>query len=499
MVDNKDPKVINFKQPINPHQAMPIKVRESALPEISLDVASKLPVNRQLVGALRGAIHRGLLKVGSRLPPSREAAMQLGVGRNTVVDAYADLLAEGLIETQGRLGSFVASKLASSTVKKVLKSELPHVSLRLSDVQIQRATQDWRLGQARAQLLPLHVWRAACKESGRHLPPSDYGDPRGSRGLRQAIADWLRNERSVFYSPDQIVVTQGAGSAIDLLMALLLRSGDVCAVEQPGYLRAPTAARAAGASVREVAVDQQGMRIEDAFQGKAPALLHLTPSHQYPLGVRLSGARRKQLVQLVLRHRSIIIENEYDHEFIHEGQNHAPLAASLPEHSVLVSTFAKAISPSLRLGFVAAPIQIADALVAKIERERLHVSWPVQCSVQWLLHSGHLQRHLRRVRRHYAQLRQQLLGQLHLRCAELQIGGLTGGLHVVLRASTQTRTIKVVNALRQRGIALQELNDFGSQESAFLLGYGHMTSDSIEDCIKAIEGAMPVAQLKPQQ
>jgi GntR family transcriptional regulator / MocR family aminotransferase len=473
------------------------------LPEVFLDTTLPQALNAQLVQGLRQAIAGGVLRPGAKLPPSREAALQLSVGRNTVVDAYAQLVAEGLLETRGRGGSYVAQPLLAQKKVNLVRTQgaadpmrlLVTQRLQLCALEASSPTMDWRLGQACVQLLPLKVWRAANKEAGRHLPPSDYGDPSGLLALRQSIADWLSKERGVHYSAQQIVVTQGAGSAIDLLAALLLKPGDVCAVETPGYPRAAAAMRRAGAQLREVAVDAQGMRISEAFAGKAPVLLHLTPSHQYPLGGRLSGARRRELAQLVMKHGSLLIENEYDHEFIHDGQNHAPLAASLPGHAVLVSTFAKAISPSLRLGFVAAPLAIAQALAQKIEQERLHVSWPVQCAVQWLLQSGQLQKHLRRVRRYYAQLRSELLLQIAQECPQLRVSGQEGGLHVVLRSNKpahQTDTLQMMKNLSQQGVIFNNLRDFGGEQDALLLAYGQMTPATVKQTCRLLKMALTV-------
>jgi GntR family transcriptional regulator / MocR family aminotransferase len=446
--------------------------QKAVLPEVLLDFDAGQALNEQLTQALRQAIAQGVLRAGIRLPPSREAAQQLGLGRNTVVDAYAQLFAEGLIETRGRHGSFVtASPSWLKSSPSVLKAQMPAAAIkRLHPTKANERTAitNWRLGQACVQLLPLRVWRAASKEAGRHLPPADYGDPRGLLALRTAIAYWLRKERGVHYEAQQIIVTQGAGTAIDLLMALLLRPGDVGAVECPGYLRAAAAVQSAGARLREVAVDAEGMLVHQAFEGKAPTLVHFTPSHQYPMGGRLSGARRRVIAQLALKHHSLLIENEYDHEFIHEGKNHTPVAASLP---------------SLRLGFVAAPQEVADALASKIERERLHVSWPVQCTVQWLLQSGEMQKHLRRVRRYYALLRADLLKQLAQKCPRLRISGHAGGLHLVIRCEKPTQTKLLMSRLQRQGVMFNRLKDFGGREDALLLAYGHMSESDIKHAV----------------
>ncbi len=470
---------------------MSFEAFQTVLPEIVLSPGHGGAVHRQLADALKRHIQRGSLPPGSRLPPSREAALQLKLGRNTVVDAYADLMAHGLVESRGRLGTFVMPP------PKTIKTSAPqeaHIIRRLQSASSGRALQlDWCLGQACVQLLPWQVWRTAAREAGRHRPPADYGDPRGKLELRVAVAAWLARERGVSYTADHIIITQGAGQAIDLLARTLLRPGDHCVVETPGYLRAARAFEAAGAQVSAVSVDTQGMDVSALATLDKPALIHVTAANQYPMGGRLSGTRRHMLSEWVLRHQALLIENEYDHEFIYAGQNFSPLAASLPQHTALVSTFAKAISPSLRLGFIAAPLQVADALAQAVERERLHVSWPIQCSMQWLLESGELQKHLRRVRRHYAAYRASLLVRLAQETPQLLLSSHEGGLHLALRHRAERVTLQLMKELTRRAVGFQTAADFALKplkQSQFFLAYGQMNEGETEASIQALKAAL---------
>ena len=464
------------------------KALRSALPPLALDATAPQPLNAQLAASLRDAIRHGRLAPGRLLPPTREAALQLGIGRNTVVDAYSDLVAEGLLEARGRLGTFVASQVRRAATTEAPRPRAVNRLKRQAAV-AGAAVQDWRLGQSGSQLLPLQTWRAACREAGRHLPPSDYGDPRGAAPLREAIAAWLRRHRGADHDARQIIVTQGTGAALELLARVLVRPGDLCAVESPGYPRAAAAFQAVGGTVLHVPVDGQGMLVSQAFAHRAPTVLHLTPAHQYPLGVRLSGVRRAELTALVTRRGSVVIENEYDHEFIHEGQNHAALAASLPLHTVLVSTFAKAISPALKIGFIAAPPTVADALAQVIERDGLHASWPVQMSLQWLMTSGELQRHLRRVRRHHASQRNRLLPALKLACPDISFRGQEGGLHIVLTMGDAKLDKQLARQLHKLGVMFQTIKQFGGHGDEVLLGYGHMDAHEIERAVELLSQA----------
>lgn len=462
-------------------------IAASVLPTLAVDDPSQ-PRNAQLASALSQAIRDGRLPAGSRLPPTRDAALQLGLGRNTVVDAYAELTAEGLLESRGRLGTFVAPRARAATRPTAVT---PRVVRRLPPrpAASTAASQDWRLGQSGAQLLPLEVWRAACREAGRHLPPADYGDPKGLPALRESIAAWLRRHRGTQHEAAQIVITQGAGSAVELLARTFVRPGDLCAVESPGYPRALAAFELAGGTVVRMAVDEQGADVRAAFAHSAPCVLHLTPANQYPLGGRLCGPRRAELARLASKSGSLVIENEYDHEFIYEGQNHAPLAASLAEQTVLVSTFAKSVSPALRIGFVAAPHRVADALAATIAGEAQHASWPVQVSLQWMLASGELQRHLRRARRHHASQRAHLLAAIRQSCPELQVRGMEGGLHLVLTLGRRELDRKLANKLRARGVVLQTVGDFGGDTDEVLMGYGHMERAGTEVAAQLLRDA----------
>lgn len=445
---------------------------------------------------LRQAIMKGQLASGTQLPTSRALATELGMGRNGVVDAYASLTHEGLLMARGRLGTVVASSAPAPT-RKTRADVLPRLRQRLPAVQqqesaIRKPTLDWRLGQTNSEMFPVQVWRAACKEAGRHVPPLGYGDPQGDAQLRQALSVWLQAKRSLAVSAEQIVITAGAGQAIDLLTRVLVKPGDLCAVEEPGYVRVVQALKQQSARLIEMDVDEEGARIEDLMKrSEFPSLIHLTAAHQYPMGGRLSAKRRTALLQAVRRHGSLIIENEYDHEFVHAGQRFAPLAATAPEHCIVVGTFARAISPALRLGFIAAPADIVQAVAQLIAQEQLHASWPVQMSAHWLLKSGELERHLRRVGKRYAAMRTQLKEQLKALAPQLILRGDEGGLHVVLdcnamRLENYRRFLKYLQSQGIRFDAIERFTKTINQQQVILLGYAHLSARELTQSIEAL-------------
>ncbi|MDR5877751.1 PLP-dependent aminotransferase family protein [Caballeronia sp. LZ032] len=460
------------------------KQSHPALVDLEIDRYASGPVFRQIIRQLRERIDNAVLPCGTRLPPTRDLAQQLGIARNCVVEAYDELIADGVLEGRGRSGTFVAASRGFTAPRREevigQSSVLRRIDNENNDAPPQPvAAFDWRLGQVNVRALPLEAWRNACREAGRHLPPAGYGDPRGEPGLRHTIAYWLHEHRSVSVDPNQIVVTHGTGQALHLVSRTFLRDGDMCAVEDPGYLGANWAFARSGATLHHVPVDDEGMLVERIIESPTtPALVHVTPAHQYPLGGRLSGPRRRSLIDLARTHGTMIVENEYDCEFHYAGTRYPPLFASAPENTLLLSTFAKAVSPSLRLGFIAAPKAAATALAAHIERERVHVSWPVQKIIETLLVSGELDKHLRRVRRHYGAMRDLVRGRLAEYVSEIELRGDEGGLHVVVAGRERAFDLELRKALNLRGIVFNEVREFASsameESNGFLLGYAHM-------------------------
>jgi GntR family transcriptional regulator/MocR family aminotransferase len=470
-------------------------------PFLTLGVDTGTAPVRQLAVQLRRAIAAGDVPAGSRLPPSRDLAAQLGIGRSTVVDAYGELTAEGWLEGRGRRGTFVTDSAHQRGAGRdaATHAARPHLAHRLGPPAAEQVQphMDWRLGQAGTLAFPLASWRAACKYAGRALPPADYGDPRGEPCLREAIATWLGRHRALQVSERQVFVTHGAAQALDQIAQLLLRPGDAVVVENPGYRQAAQIFGRYGATVRSVPVDGSGMDVEAAFAaGRVPALVHVTAAHQYPLGFRLSGARRQRLMQLARQNGALILENEYDHEFVQAGPNHAPLFASAPRQTVLVSTLAKAVSPSLRVGFVVASESIVDRLCAQSAADKRQVSWPVQRVAACLLASGELDKHLRRVRRHDAHLRALMTARLKQWPQALEAVGEGNGQHVLLRCATARKSMALQRELRRRGVWLDPLPSFcdGPCEwHGVLLSYGPMNVAQFKSAMDVLEAAAVAA------
>ena len=371
--------------------------------ELFIDPDDDRGLTRQLYDQLRDAIVDGRLAPGARLLPTRLVAADLGVSRSTVTEVYGRLAAEGYVEGRAGGGSVVAAAIAAPPDARPAAALTPTAraaaTRRYGDDPADRAAFDLRAGRVDPALFPAGPWRR-CVLAGLRRSPAQYGDPAGEPDLRAALARWVVRSRGVATTPERIVVTSGAGHAVDLVARVLLEPGDVAAVEEPGYPPVAELLAAQGVEVVGVPVDEQGL-VVDAIPARA-RLVHVTPSHQYPLGVVMSRGRRGELLRWASRHDVAVVEDDYDSEFRHTARPLEPLhRLDRDGRVVYVGTFSKSLGPGIRVGFLVAPPSLVPAIVAA----RQAVDWcppaVTQAAMTAFIEDGHLGRHLRRARTAY--------------------------------------------------------------------------------------------------
>jgi GntR family transcriptional regulator/MocR family aminotransferase len=325
------------------------------------------------------------------------------------------------------------------------------------------------------------VWRAV----GERLPPAEYGEPAGDPELRLAVARYLGRARGIACAPQSVVITAGAIQACDLVARATLAPGDQVGFEEPGYPAARGVFLAGGAEVVPVAVDGDGLRVDELPSGAdAPPLVYVTPSHQYPLGARLSFARRLALLEWARANDSLVVEDDYDSEFRFDAPP-LPALAGLDEEGrvAYVGTFSKVLSPALRLGYLV----VAPPLRERVERlKRLtdhHTTWPVQRALAEFVAGGHLERHVRRMRREYARKRAALLGALGQVEHLARPLGLEAGLHCCLLLRDDLDPDRVAALARERGVGVSTMDaDYLGpvRRRGLLLGYGGLQLAEVE-------------------
>ena len=421
-----------------------------------LQRASLMPLHRQIYEQWRTGILTGRFRRGERVPSTRELATTLAVSRSTVTESYEQLIAEGYLDATQGSGTFVCHELPDEALRPgrariTVKDEEPAIRLSRYGAGLCedfvypeippgfiRFTH-WRPDLER---FPFALWR---KLVTRHLRGAkhelyDYADlfdyaeqSAGYAPLRREIAAYVARSRAVRCTPEQVVIVNGSQQGLDLCVRLLLEPGDAVAFENPGYQGARQIFQAYGAPLRPARIDDDGIVIGDL--GRKARLVYVTPSHQFPTGVSMSLARRLELIEWARGQSAAIIEDDYDSEYRYSG---APLPSlqglSRGVPVIYIGTFSKVMFPGLRIGYVVAPQRLVAALKrAKWLADR-HTSLLDQAALTDFIREGHLERHIRRMRRLYGRRRQVLVESLARHFgAGAQVRGDAAGMHLLVK------------------------------------------------------------------
>jgi GntR family transcriptional regulator/MocR family aminotransferase len=486
--------------------------------DLELPSAAGRSLSEGLCRQLRRAITDGRLAPGARLPATRKAARYFGVSRNTAAAVYEQLLSEGYVVTRQGSGTYVAAPLPT-TRAPAAPANLKPPAYRLNEFWLrpevardigfwheppeacraarspERRSIEFRPGLVDSRLFPFEIFRQMCARRLRGLErnPASYKSPQGHQGnfyLRAAITRYIALTRAVACGPAEVLVTSGAQQAFDLLARVLVTPGKTTVVvEDPGYppMRVPMAA--AGARIVPVAVDAEGLIVEQ-LPGNA-AVICVSPSHQFPLGVTLSPRRRKALLEFARRHNAVVIEDDYDGEFRFAGSPVEALrTADSAEVVFYVGTFSKCMLPALRLGFVVAPPWALTALVAAKNSLDWHCAVPIQLAVASFIADGHLARHVRRMREIYRARRECVLSLLNEDLHEwLEPLPSFCGMHVAAVTRTPRDLDAVTRALLARQVKLHALSRYylgRPTRSGFIIGYGAADLDEISLGLSAL-------------
>jgi len=449
------------------------------------------PLRLRVYRELRAAIEQGRFPPGARLPPSREHARALGVSRNTVLWALERLRAEGYVQARVGDGSYVAPDLAALRPARASGAHRPSAPMlalsrrgqAIADTALgwqppQQPALPFRIGAPDVAVFPYALWDRLARQLGTAQRQSlaQYLDPAGLPALREAIAQWLWVSRGIHCDASQVMVCAGSQQALDLVARLLLDPGDEVLVEDPGYPGIRSALQGHGAQVRAVPLDGDGLEIDLAAQRwPAARLAVVTPTHQFPTGVRMGLRRRLALLDWARAGSNRwIVEDDYDGEFQYGAHRIPALTSLAPGERVLyVGTFSKTLHPGLRLGFIVMPHALAPAFAAARALADRHAAGEPQAVLARFITEGHLLRHLRRMRELYPQRQHALIEAL----ADASGGGLRlapsdQGMHLLLEADTGSDTALSARA-QALGVTLAPLSRYAieSPRVGWLFGY----------------------------
>jgi GntR family transcriptional regulator/MocR family aminotransferase len=434
-----------------------------------LDLRGGHGLRASLMNALREAVRTGRLAPGARLPSSRTLAADLSIARNTVADAYAELVAEGWLTSQQGSGTRVAQRAEPRRAPASGTDRVVHQ--RPSPIREPGATYSLLPGNPDLASFPRAQWLAAARRALTAAPHEAFGysDPRGRIELRTALADYLARARGVYANPERMLICAGFVHGLRLIGGVLsARRVRTVAVEAYGVPQYQDLLTEAGLRTHVLLLDEDGTRTEELPLRRAGAVL-LTPAHQYPIGGALRADRRAAAIDWARATGGLVLEDDYDGEFRYDRQPVGALQGLDPERVVYFGTASKSLAPGLRIGWIVLPRSVAHEAV----EAKGHVDWAPgaldQLTLAEFLTSGDYDRHVRVMRLHYRRRRDQLVAAIAEHAPGISVSGIAAGLHAVVELPPGTEQ-SVVSAAASQGLALEGLGSFalrstGARES----------------------------------
>jgi GntR family transcriptional regulator/MocR family aminotransferase len=434
----------------------------------------------QLCRAIRERILRGRLAAGERLPSSRSLALALRISRSTVVQAYEQLRAEGFIEAARGSATRVA---ALQELPHPPAATQPHPWRRAQDPIEPERSLPFRPGIPDLAAFPTRAWSRCLSARTRSLRIHDlgYGAAAGLPELRAAILAHVASTRGVVAHADQVVILPSAGLIIEMLARLSIApQAHVAWIEEPGYSKAQTLLRHAGAHLVPIPCDDAGIDVARGF-GPPPRLIYVTPSHQYPTGAAMSLSRRLALLEFAQAHGATVLEDDYDSEFHYATRPIAALQGIDRAQCVAyIGTLSKVLAPGVRVAYAILPPGLLPKAEAYLRFRGGTVPIHVQAALADFINEGHLRAHIRRMRGLYAERMACTINALHEYCGPfLQVAKGEGGLQLAAWFRDHTVDDRAITTeLHRRGIGAQALSDFylGPPRSGLSFGIARSTA-----------------------
>lgn len=457
---------------------------------IELDRGGELSLSEQLVGAIREGIRSGRLPSGARLPSTRGLASELEVSRGVVSEAYGQLAAEGYLTTRQGAPVRVSAAVRAGTPRAPARSL------------VERFPYHFHPGLPDLAGFPRESWlrslRAALRESP--LDALGYGDPRGLPELREALTDYLGRVRGAAADTEQMAICTGFVQGFSLACAALRWHGvEAIALEDPGWHPHRLIAEQAGLAVVPIAVDGEGLRVQELIVSDAAAVV-VTPAHQFPTGAVLSPARRAALIEWAEREERLIVEDDYDAEYRYDRVAVGALQGLAPERVLYIGSASKRLAPGMRLGWVLMPSWLTWELTTAKTLGDGGSEALGQLALRDFIARGELDRHVRRMRLRYQRRREALLDALARWLPDARpygaqdapgAGGAGGaaGLFELMALPEGIAEHALVVAAAARGVGVEGLalhRFHAGGPPGLVLGYGSLSEPAIEQGVRLL-------------
>lgn len=458
---------------------------------IKIEPKSDISITRQICCQLRKLMESGKLKSGVQLPPTRKFASELNVSRNTIVEVYEQLSAEGYLESRVGSGTFVSSGICMNIAKAENSNDsvTPSVASQLSNQDII----DFTPGIPDLSLVPTNLWGKYLRQASdnSYSIQNNFSNVMGDSDLRNILSEYVFRVKGIRCHPEQIMIVSGSSQGFLLIAQALLRSYNQIYIEDPTVNFTRNIFKQLHYKINPVPVDDNGMNISLSKFPLNPSLFLLTPSHQLPTGNVLSIQRRLQAIEIVEKTGGYIIEDDYDSEFRFKGIPIPPLQVLSPSKVIYVGTFSKTLFPGIRLGFIILPNRLVKLL--KYTKDSMCMYTPIidQIALANFIRDGHLDRHIYKMKTIYKKRRDLLVNCLHKYFNDkIRILGDAAGMHIQVEFKENGfPKIDWGNAL-EYNIIVESMEEYSilknSNRNKIVLGYGNIDDLHIKEGIKRL-------------
>lgn len=456
---------------------------------IKLDRNNQQTLSRQIYQQIRQEIFKGILKADSKLPSTRKLAAELAVSRNTVIEAYNQLIAEGYLKAINGSGTLVMGGLQANDLFISPKRDTQtHTTEQKKDLI------DFRTGTPALDHFPRKSWGKHYQAVCENTSSSEFGytATAGVKELREAIVQYLYRTRGFVCDIDQLIITSGATQGLSLTAHLLKDSQKKALMENPTHAGLREVVTSTGCSIKDIPVDTHGICTEQIQQEKAVSFIYTTPSHQYPLGSILSVQRRLELVRYAIQNDCYVIEDDYDSEFRYEGPPVSALYELDPERVIYLGSFSKILAPTIRLGFMILPKKLITRGQHLKKYSDVHSDTLTQHTLARFINSGEFERHIWKMKKMYAKNRQYMIEKLNRYFPDqFTLLGHASGLHLIVKFSEYLFTPEMLKQLENRNVRVYPAGTFyspkdPSRNDQIILGYAHLSQEQISSGIKTI-------------
>ena len=462
-----------------------------------------------LYEAIKKAIATRALEEGFKLPPSRILSKDLQVSRSTVLKAYELLVLEKFVKPVKGSGYYILSvkekKMKASLGSSFPKGSYPSLSKKgiafkknihiINDESNTSRGIAFRPGLPPLDVFPVQLWRNLTDRYWKNIKPSElsYGNTIGLKCLRENISEYLKLYRNISCDPSQIIITSGSLHSLYLLSTVLIDPDDTVVVENPTYPHAYGLLDSLKANIRKIDVDNEGIKVKRS-KIKNPKFVYTTPSNQYPLGVKMSMERRIELIKWASKKNTLIIEDDYDHEFSNWEKPVASLfSIDRQQRVIYLGTFNKLLHPSIRLGYMIVPSHLIDSIIALYEQSSRFVTKSIQKVMSDFIEGDHLNKHLRRVIQISEERKNVFISSFQNNLSEFMfLESPNSGLHLVCNIKSKLQDNFVASQLRKDDIIAHPLSKYymkNSNKNGLVMGYSSVNSKVIKSKVSKMSNS----------